>query len=151
VFINSISQIPFAFIQGIGRPDLTAKLHLCELPIYLIAVSWLIHVYGVKGAALAWLLRVIVDGIALFAIAGRQLSSVVPSILKIGARVALCLLLFTAGMLASRGKAVFAGIAVTAFCWVSWHFFLAQNERSLVTSRFRSLPFSSGSHANVSS
>ena len=35
VFINSLAQVAFAMIQGAGRPDLTAKLHLLELPFYL--------------------------------------------------------------------------------------------------------------------
>ncbi len=41
VFINSLAQIPFALVQGAGRPDLTAKLHLIELPLYLLALWWL--------------------------------------------------------------------------------------------------------------
>ena len=35
VFINSLAYVPFTFLQGIGRPDLTATLHLIELPLYV--------------------------------------------------------------------------------------------------------------------
>jgi O-antigen/teichoic acid export membrane protein len=71
VFINSLSQVPFVLLQGVGRPDLTAKLHLIELPFYLLTLWWLISTKGVEGAAIAWTTRVGVDGIVLFGIARR--------------------------------------------------------------------------------
>jgi O-antigen/teichoic acid export membrane protein len=33
VFINSFSRLPFALLQAHHRPDLTAKLHMIELPL----------------------------------------------------------------------------------------------------------------------
>lgn len=66
VFIYSLAHVPFALIQGAGRPDLTAKLHFAELPCYLFAAWWLVSRYGVKGAAIAWVLRVCVDAFLLF-------------------------------------------------------------------------------------
>jgi O-antigen/teichoic acid export membrane protein len=73
VFLNSLAQVPFALVQGVGRPDLTARLHLVELPAYLLMLWWLISVYGVVGAAMAWSLRVGVDAGMLFGIAQRSL------------------------------------------------------------------------------
>jgi O-antigen/teichoic acid export membrane protein len=85
VFINGLSQIPFALLQGAGRPDLTAKLHLIELPCYLLALWWLISTYGVEGAAIAWTARVGVDALVLFVMAQRSFlggsSSLGPSVL----------------------------------------------------------------------
>ena len=54
-------QLAFAVVQGAGRPDLTAKFHLVELPIYLIALTVLVRHYGIEGAAIAWTLRVALD------------------------------------------------------------------------------------------
>lgn len=66
VLINSLGQTPFAFLQGVGRPDLPAKFHLIELPIY-IALAWvLVSRYGIAGAAWAWSLRVALDALLLF-------------------------------------------------------------------------------------
>ncbi len=65
VFLNGISQTPFAFIQGCGRPDITAKFHLAEAPIYLILLWWGIASFGLKGAAIAWTIRVGLDLILL--------------------------------------------------------------------------------------
>src|SRR5216683_1926896 len=71
VLLNSLAQIPFALVQGAGRPDLTAKLHLIELPCYLLGLWWLISAYGVEGAAIAWTARVGVDALVLFVVAQR--------------------------------------------------------------------------------
>jgi O-antigen/teichoic acid export membrane protein len=61
IFINSLGQVPFAHVQGAGRPDITAKLHLVELPIYIVALVLMAKTMGIRGVALAWLLRVIID------------------------------------------------------------------------------------------
>jgi len=67
VLINSLGQTPFALLQGVGRPDLPAKFHLIELPVY-IGVAWiLVSNFGIAGAAGAWTLRVALDALLLFA------------------------------------------------------------------------------------
>lgn len=66
VLINSIGSLIFSLFQGIGRPDIPAKFHLLELPIHLVVAYFLIHQYGLTGAALAWTIRVIVDTFLLF-------------------------------------------------------------------------------------
>ncbi|NOY58371.1 MAG: hypothetical protein GXO75_05495, partial [Calditrichaeota bacterium] len=58
-------QIAFAMVQAVGRPDLTAKLHLIEAPFYLLVLWLLVGKFGIQGAAIAWSLRVFVDTIAL--------------------------------------------------------------------------------------
>lgn len=74
VLINSLAQIAYALVQGAGRPDLTAKFHLAELPFYLAALGWLVPAYGVMGAALAWTGRVTVDAVLLFYASGKLIS-----------------------------------------------------------------------------
>jgi len=73
VFVNGLALIPYSLLQGVGRPDLTAKLHLAELPAYLLVLWWLIHVDGIEGAAMAWAARVFVDALVLFGMARRFL------------------------------------------------------------------------------
>jgi len=65
VFINCLAQVIFALIQGRGRPDLTAKIHLLELLFYLPLLWWALKQYGIVGAAVTWTLRVTIDGILL--------------------------------------------------------------------------------------
>jgi hypothetical protein len=60
-------------VQGAGHPHLTGKLHLIELPFYLLAVWWLTRTLGIEGAAIAWVARVVVDTAILFVMAQRLL------------------------------------------------------------------------------
>ncbi len=73
--INAIAWLPFAMIQGVGRSDLTAKSHLLELPVYLIALYFAVHRYGLIGAASVWSLRCLLDTIILWLIARRFLGA----------------------------------------------------------------------------
>lgn len=61
VLINGLAHVPYAYLLGRGRPDLPAKFHLIELPLYAAAAWLLIGRFGITGAALAWTLRVSVD------------------------------------------------------------------------------------------
>ena len=61
VFVNSAAHVPYSLLQAHGRSDLTAKLHLAELPVFVGLLVWAISVWGVYGAALAWTLRVALD------------------------------------------------------------------------------------------
>jgi O-antigen/teichoic acid export membrane protein len=73
VLVSALSKVPYALLQGVGRPDLTALAHVAELPLYLLAAWALIGAYGADGAAMAWTLRVLLDGAILFYFACRQL------------------------------------------------------------------------------
>jgi len=73
VLVNSLAQVSFGLIQSAGRPDITAKIHMFELPFYLAALWFFIGRFGITGAALVWMLRVAVDAILLFAFASRVL------------------------------------------------------------------------------
>lgn len=65
VFVNSLAMVPFTLIQGLGRPDITAKFHMLELPFYLLMLWYGISQWGIVGAAIAWTIRVTVDGLLL--------------------------------------------------------------------------------------
>lgn len=65
VCFNAVAFVPSALIQGIGRVDVTAKLQLAELPVYLLVLWWLIGAYGPLGAAVAWTLRTGADMVLL--------------------------------------------------------------------------------------
>ncbi|HEY2545233.1 MAG TPA: flippase [Candidatus Acidoferrum sp.] len=60
-FALAMASLPFVLIQGLGRPDIPAKLNLLEIPFYAAGLYWLIERYGVTGAAAAWMLRAAVD------------------------------------------------------------------------------------------
>ena len=68
VLVNSLALVPFTLIQGGGRPDLTAKVHLAELAPYLVGLWWFTTRYGIVGAAIIWTIRAIADAVILFAL-----------------------------------------------------------------------------------
>lgn len=56
-FLNALGYAPLALAEGSGRPDVVARYHLIELPLYAVVAGLCITRWGVSGAALAWLLR----------------------------------------------------------------------------------------------
>ena len=139
VFINSIAQIPFAFIQGAGRPDLTAKLHLIELPFYLLVLWWLISSYGIEGAAIAWVGRVGFDSLVLFVIAGRLLPRSSHMLWRIMLIIILCGLIMGIAVLA---KGIAMKLCILFFILIlfglfSWCVILEPWERDILKNRIR--------------
>jgi O-antigen/teichoic acid export membrane protein len=66
VMLNAIAWVTQGVIHALGRPDLTAKLHLAELPVYL-GLMWIaIHHLGLIGVALVWVVRVGIDSALLY-------------------------------------------------------------------------------------
>lgn len=133
VFINSLAHVPFALLQGVGRPDLTAKLHLLELPAYLVMLWWLTGARGIEGAAIAWTGRVAADAFVLFGLARRFLPTGTfvgpgPALL-----VALAFITLTSATL-PQGivlKGVFLLVTLLGFAFASWFLVLTPEERSL--------------------
>ena len=133
VLANGLALVPFSFVQGIGRPDLTAKLHLLELPIYLGMLLWLIRVDGIEGAAIAWSARSVFDALALFVMGRRFLSAPSPIALKTkllltGAGATLLLAVLPQDLVL---KAAFLLVAILSFVLVTWFLILTPEERSL--------------------
>lgn len=141
VFINSVAQIAFAQLQGAGRSDLTAKLHLVELPFYLVLVWWLISAYGIEGAAIAWVVRVSVDMLFLFGVSQRILPTSTSGIRRMALLMGGALLtLALASLLQSIVmKAAFLLLMLVGFVLVAWFLVLDPDERMLVKDRLKSL------------
>ncbi len=66
VLVNALAAIPFAYIQGAARPDLTAKFHLAEAPLYLLLLWFLAVRFGIVGVAWTWTARVTIDFLLLY-------------------------------------------------------------------------------------
>jgi len=66
LLLNTLANIPWAALQGLGRPDLTGKIQLLELPFYVLICCALIPRLGAPGAAIAASLRFGVDAVILF-------------------------------------------------------------------------------------
>lgn len=107
--VNGLAQMPFTLLQGVRRPDLTARLHVAEVPLYLAALWFLASRYGAPGAAVAWTLRVCVDAAALSVLASRELPGVGPALRRLALPC-----LAAAGLLLLAAAAPHAGWRVAA-------------------------------------
>jgi O-antigen/teichoic acid export membrane protein len=74
ILVNFMVQIQYALVQALGRPDLTAKFHLVQLPIHAFLVWWLVGLWGITGAALAQSIRLAVEALLLLGAAYRLAS-----------------------------------------------------------------------------
>jgi O-antigen/teichoic acid export membrane protein len=133
MFINCLAQVPFALVQGVGRPDLTAKLHLIELPGYLLALWWLSRTHGIEGAAIAWTARVFIDAFALFAMSKRFLPhgthlSPQTSIVLISS---LAVLTLAAQVQDLIFKGIFLLLAILVFVLATWFVVFSPEERGM--------------------
>jgi len=133
VFINSLAFVPFAVVQGVGKPDLTAKLHAIELPAYLVALWWLAKAHGIDGVAIAWTGRATADALVLFVMAKRFLpvrtsSRMQTTLLVALAFVTLALATLPHGLLL---KGIFLLLTILSFVLVTWFLVLSPEERSL--------------------
>jgi O-antigen/teichoic acid export membrane protein len=132
--LSGLALVPFSLVQGVGRPDLTGKLHLVELPVYAVLLWCLIRSRGIEGAAMAWTIRVGADGLVLFLLSHRLLG--LGKLLNwrtvtaaVGALGMMCLGAVVPGL--------FLEVFLFAFCLVAlamagWFWLLSPEERGLV-------------------
>jgi O-antigen/teichoic acid export membrane protein len=85
LLVNGLAKMPSTMIQAIGRPDITARLHLVELPLFVLVLGALVWEWGLEGAAVAWVARVAADAIALYWVAWRKVPETHPAALRAGA------------------------------------------------------------------
>ena len=139
VFINSLAKVPFALIQGAGRPDLTAKFHLLELLFYLPAIWWLTTTYGIEGAAIAWVVRIVLDTILLFAISFRFLKVELYLIQRMALTfsVGLVTLLIAAVPMSLGIKGIYLFCTLIILAILTWTFMLAPVERAMLLNRLK--------------
>lgn len=145
VLINSLANAPYSFLLGIGRPDITAKFHLLELPLHIALVWFFVLRFGLAGAALAWAIRVSIDFLLLM-IAACRISRLSPRVFAgggigrgfavlAGLGIGLWLLWGVADTL--RAHALLFSLLGAAFLLVAWRFVLNLDERSQVRGLLR--------------
>jgi O-antigen/teichoic acid export membrane protein len=131
IFFGCLGQIPFAFVQGAGRPDLTGKLHLVEMAVYLIALTGAIYWAGIVGAAIVWALRFVLDTVCLYIMAQRLLGPINMRTKNKSAALALAIVpLVVLACIEPLGYRI-AGCVVTVvlFIWLSLRYMFSMEEK----------------------
>jgi len=140
VLFNSIAYVPFTFLQGIGRPDITAKIHLIEFPIYLFAMWIAVKYKGINGAAFIFLTRMVVDALIFFLITKKMISTHFEFKFKITYIFLIVLSIASIFCVLSSDiviKSIISPTILVTFLFISWHYFLNEEERIFLISRLK--------------
>lgn len=138
VFFNSIGYVPFVALQGAGRPDITGKLNLIELPVYAGALWFFANHWGIVGVAIAWTLRVACDAALMYVATrrvadSRQAQGLSPAILiTMAAAFAACFVVDST--FARLGLAL--GVIV-AYLPIAWIFLIQPAEKAAILAIIR--------------
>lgn len=133
VFVNTLGQGGLIFIHGMGRPDLTGKFHLAELPFYAVALWLLLPRFGIAGVAIAWAARAVVDALLLLLACPALLKETRPVVTRtVGWLAAAVALLFPMMLLPSTtARVVAATIAIPLVTIALWKWVLTAQERAV--------------------
>jgi O-antigen/teichoic acid export membrane protein len=136
VFVSGLAHAPAAALQSAGAPDVIAKLHVMELPIYAGMLAVLLPAFGLTGVAMAWTARAALDAVALSWLVRRRLGLVLLPRLGGPWVLAAMLALIAAGaLLPSTGIRIAYALAVcSAFTALAWYVLLTASERTGVRS-----------------
>jgi O-antigen/teichoic acid export membrane protein len=136
---NSIGYVPFAFLDGIGRSDITAKVQLIELPFYFLLMWFSIKVGGINGAACAWGFRTAVDSAILWFFAQKLNSNKIALRIKSIHLWIILLIFFLSVVFIIEGntyyKILMSIVVISVFSLVSWHSLLQKEERDFIISK----------------
>lgn len=140
VLMNCVGSAPFALIQSAHRPDLVAKLHLLEFPLYLLMLWKLLAVAGIDGAAIAWTIRAGADTFVLLFVAGHVLPATAGAIRRLSGMLALGTLVTGAAALMPGGlmlKGPVLVITLALYALALWSLLVPQEYKERVITVLR--------------
>lgn len=135
---NFLARLPYGAVQAIGRPDITGKIHMLELPLYIALCLVLIPRWGIAGAALACTLRLSLDAFLMFR-AAHKYCLLLPKwfdetgrMLMIVALLVVCLL-SVHHLLQGVGARLTSSVALLGFAYVAiWAFALNGDDKPAI-------------------
>jgi O-antigen/teichoic acid export membrane protein len=138
--MNSLARMPSLILLAAHRPDLTAKIHLVEVPFYCLFLWWILPRYGVEGAAVAWTLRISSDMAAFFFLGWRLLPQARATIAQVAPVIAMAVLLLCGGFAfhSFAGALPFIAVVLASAGVGLWRLVLRAEEKALIRGLFRS-------------
>lgn len=141
ILINVVAQVPLTALNAAGRADLSAKIAVVELPLYVAAIWYGAHAFGINGVAAVWALRAAIDAALLFGAAHSTLppgNAAETRGLNATTLFLLCgflLVFWLIGMLLPDSwllRTVLAGALLAALLAWEWHRMLNADDRKTV-------------------
>lgn len=136
MLVNGLAFVAYALIQSI-RPDLIAKIACVELPLYLGTFWLLLSAYGIRGAAIAFALRVVADTAALYWFTNRLKLVPASILLSIVRLVSIGVATIAVGVVlpSTALQVAYVAAVLVAFAPVAWRRILSDQERDRVRER----------------
>jgi O-antigen/teichoic acid export membrane protein len=133
ILVNSLAHVPTSTIVASGRPDITAKLTIIEAIILVPAMWWSVGKFGIVGAAVASLARVVLDTACALYLAHRIIPEVEGLMKSLSvvlgvAAVTVAGAFFMPQSLEAKG--IYALISLMAFLPAAWYSTLEPSERA---------------------
>lgn len=132
-FVTGLSSIALALLHGAHRPDLPAKIHLADFPIYVLVLCVCVRRFGLAGAAFAWVGRLLAENLVIFTMASQFVTASRREIVVACASFILAIAVIAAGaFVPQRTKVIFLCGLVAAIGIAAWRFLLDARERSQI-------------------
>jgi O-antigen/teichoic acid export membrane protein len=141
VLANALAPVPDSLLQALGRPDITGKFHLLELPLHLALCALLIPRWGITGAAWASTFRLVLDSTLLFWAAGKYCRcslgpfwlSILPRISILGCALGLTLYTIRLVVAAAWGRLGLGALSVGVCLLAAWIFAVDSDEKPRIS------------------
>lgn len=139
VFVNTLGQAAMTLVQSLGRPDLTGKFHLLELPLYALLLWYLLPRYGITGVAAAWGIRAVIDAGLLLAASGHVLPEARHAVGRVTRWLVAAMIVVASAALVSplAARTLLAVVAAAAWAPIVWWRVLTPEERAAPTRALR--------------
>lgn len=131
IFVYALSYLAFSLLQSANRPDLPARWHLLELPLFIALAWWATNRWGIYGMAAIWGLRGMMDAFVLFPLALRFVPAARAAVFKSGGMLGLglCMLPGIGWLTALSIRIPAAVLGLAAFSLLAWFWLLSPSER----------------------
>ncbi len=138
ILMNSLSLIPNNFFQGIGKPRIPTLINLFEFPIYILLMWYLITIYGIRGAALAFMLMATTDTVAMYIVAKKMFAIKFESQFSLIVFLFLILALIVPFLINDIIiKSILITIFISVYIFLTWTRFLSMDEKSFFISKLK--------------
>jgi O-antigen/teichoic acid export membrane protein len=147
VLANALAYVPYNLLQALGRPDLTGKFHVLELPVYVALCTALIPRWGIAGAAMASTIRFVLDFALLFWAANRYcecslrgfLANAFPRIVVLGVALGFALVSIRLFFNHPWVRLGLGAVAMGACLFAAWAFVVDEQEKPRIGGALRML------------